>query len=225
MAGCKYSPHPFDEFMKTRKTKIAVGRETHEAPECMQRLLELAGGTNPFGLPMYRFVWGWNRVEWIGGRWTDRDENTGCVLREVIQLRQRPKYTTPVFNENRWYIERWYPAEWYGPRRLWVSKTIEIEDGRNIPALGPYPSRGDYEHFYTLESPRGAFRQLTIARALWLAGIVWGSEKVQRETQNRTLAQKKTEFAEQEQAQRRADLEAMDATIPAFDYQPFVTVR
>ena len=54
-----------------------------------------------------------------------------------------------------------------GSTESWAKQTLEIEDGRNISALGPFPSRGEYEHVFTLEKvsrtdpSRGDFVQLT----------------------------------------------------------------
>ena len=126
---------------------IHVLRETHEPSAEVADRLALAGGGNIFGEPNFRAVWGWNRLGWIGGRWTDRDPATGSILRETIGLRLAPKY----FPLNRWHIERWCAPETYGSAEQWARNTLEIEDGRNVPALGPYPSRGEYEHVFTLE--------------------------------------------------------------------------
>ena len=153
----------------TRKVaaRILVLREQHETPESVARILELAGGRNRFGEPNYRAVWGWNRLAWIGGKFEDRDEH-GALLRERIELRKEPKY--PALN--RWHIERWVPPEVYGSPRTWYAQTNELAGGQNIAALGPYPSRGEYEHCFTLETPKGEFIQLTptiaehIARAI-----------------------------------------------------------
>ncbi|HYB61315.1 MAG TPA: hypothetical protein VEH50_07535 [Methylomirabilota bacterium] len=152
---------------------IRVVRETHETPDWATRALRLAGGVNRFGRNNYRVVWGWNRLTWIGGKWEDRN-SAGDLLREVVELREEPKYAPP----DRWHLERWVPPEGYGSPRAWFANTIEIENGLSIPALGPYPSRGEYEHCFTLEDPRGEFVQLTpeviahIARAIeWSRGL------------------------------------------------------
>ena len=113
---------------------IRILRETHDTPAEVARELTLAGGCNRFGEPNYRAVWGWSRLDWIGGKWEDRD-STGALLREVVELRREPKYTP----HNRWHIERWLPPESYGSPEQWHAETIEIENGRSIPALGPYP--------------------------------------------------------------------------------------
>ena len=136
--------------------RIHVVRETHEAPDNVALRLELAGGRNRFGEANYRAVWGWNRLAWIGGKFEDRDEH-GVLLRERIELRKEPKYPSV----NRWHIERWVPPEVYGSPRTWYAQTNEITNGRTVAALGPYPSRGEYEHCFTLETPSGKFIQLT----------------------------------------------------------------
>jgi hypothetical protein len=135
---------------------IRVIRETHEAPEGVRRRLAAAGGTNRFGEPNFRAVWGGARLGWIGGKWEDRDVH-GALIRESISVRLEPKYV-PL---DRWHIERWCPAEMYGSPEEWDQATAEIVDGRSVAALGPYPSRGEYEHVMTLAGPRGEFVQLT----------------------------------------------------------------
>lgn len=128
--------------------KIEVVRETHEAPKYVQELLRHAGGLNRFGEPNYRLVWGWSRLSWIGGKWLDYDRN-GNFVREAIELRHVPKYL-PF---DRWHLERWAPPEKYGSPRSWYHETMETCDGLRIPALGPYPARGEYELSLTLEEP------------------------------------------------------------------------
>ena len=146
---------------------VRVIRETHDAPADVARELALAGGRNLYGEANYRAVWGWSRLDWIGGKWEDRDAS-GTLLREVIELRREPKYAP----HDRWHIERWMPAESYGSPAEWRAQTLEIADGVIVPALGPYPSRGDYEHCFTLEGPRGEFVQLTPAVARHIARAI-----------------------------------------------------
>jgi hypothetical protein len=140
---------------------IFVTRETHETPADVALVLRLAGGLNRYGEPNYRAVWGGNRLDFVGGKWEDHDKD-GNLVREVIEVRRVPKYP-----QNRWHVERWMPPETYGGPALWALQTMEAVDGQFVPALGPYPSRGDYELAFTLETSTGAFVQLTpmIARA------------------------------------------------------------
>jgi len=171
---------------------IHILRETQETPPDVARELALAGGLNRFGEPNYRAVWGWSRLDWIGGKWKDRDAG-GALLREVVELRREPKYMP----HNRWHIERWLPPETYGSPEQWRAATIEIEDGRNIPALGPYPSRGEYEHCFTLEGPRGEFVQLTPAVARYIARAIEASRNMPR-AESREALDERTRREERE---------------------------
>jgi hypothetical protein len=148
---------------------IRVTRETHEAPPGFSERLARAGGANRLGEPNFRVVWGGSRLTWIGGRWIDRDDH-GNRVRETIELRRVPKYV-PL---ERWHIERWTPPESYGSPEEWYSRTSEVEDGIRIPALGPYPSRGEYEHCFTLSGPRNEFLPLTGTACDWVVrAIEW----------------------------------------------------
>lgn len=135
---------------------IHVLRETYTAPASLQARLARAGGLNRFGEPNFRVVWGWSRLTWIGGKWTDTDAH-GNVTREIVELREVPKYL-PL---DRWHIERWMPPESYGSPQQWHTETIERNDGVSIPALGPYPRRGEYEHCFTLQGSHGEFLALS----------------------------------------------------------------
>jgi hypothetical protein len=157
---------------------ISIIRETHDAPADVARELLLAGGCNRFGEANYRVVWGWSRLDWIGGKWEDRDAEGGLV-REVVELRRVPKYLP----HERWHIERWMAPESYGSPRAWYADTLEIAGGRSVASLGPYPSRGDYEHCFTLQGARGEFVQLTaavgrhVARAIEFGRGVSGAKR------------------------------------------------
>jgi len=156
---------------------IRVTREIHETPALIHERVTRAGGTNRYGEPNFKVVWGGARLAWIGGRWTDRDAH-GNVTRETIEMRRVPKYL-PI---DRWHIERWMPPESYGSPDEWFAQTIEIEDGIRIPALGPYPSRGEYEHCFTLESASREFIPLSSAACDWIVRAVeWSRRQPRRE--------------------------------------------
>jgi hypothetical protein len=197
--------------------KVQVLRETHDTPESVAQRLKRAGDINRFGEANYRAVWGWNRLAWIGGKFEERDPETGSLLREVVELRQEPKYPAV----NRWHIERWVPPETYGSPRAWYAQTIERENGISIPALGPYPSRGDYEHCFTLESPRGEFIQLTATIAEHIARAIEWSRKSPRAARKQQLYDRE-QCAEHIYEQWAFDV--MDDAVPAFHRQPFVAV-
>ncbi|HUJ93416.1 MAG TPA: hypothetical protein VLW46_00475 [Candidatus Bathyarchaeia archaeon] len=197
---------------------ILVTRETHDTPETVAIRLARAGGLNRLGEPNYRAIWGWNRLAWIGGKFEDRDPVTGSLLREVVELRQEPKYPAV----NRWHIERWVPPEAYGSPRLWYAQTIERENGVSIPALGPYPSQGEYEHCFTLEGPRGEFLQLTPTVAEHVArAIEWS----RRHPRVKSRAQLYEREARSERRYESWAYDMLDDAVPAFHNQPFVVAR
>jgi hypothetical protein len=196
---------------------IRVLRETHDTPEAVARRLRSAGGINRFGEANYRAVWGWNCLAWIGGKFEERDSSTGSLLREVVELRQEPKY--PVVN--RWHIERWVPPEVYGSPRAWYAQTIERENGVSIPALGPYPARGEYEHCFTLEGPRGEFLQLTPTVAEHIARAIEFSRHAPRAKSHAGL------YEREQRTERSYDqwaYDVLDDAAPAFHKHPFVAV-
>jgi len=195
---------------------ILVQRELHDTPKNVARRLALAGGHNRLGEPNYRAVWGWSRLGWVGGKWEDRNA-AGELVREVVELRRVPKYAP----HDRWHIERWLPPEAYGAPRAWYAQTIEREDGVSVPALGPFPERGEYEHCFTLEGPRGEFVQLTATVAEYIARAI--------EAGRRTSAAERR--AAIDARQRRSDRDydnwawdVLDDGCPAFHGTPFVNV-
>jgi len=196
---------------------IQVLRETHDTPDAVARTLALAGGTNCYGEPNYRALWGWNRLAWIGGKFEEHDPSTGSLLREVVELRQEPKYPAV----NRWHIEKWLPPEVYGSPRSWYAQTVERENGVSIPALGPYPARGEYEHCFTLEGPRGEFVQLTPTVAEHIARAIEWSRRSPRSAHKRALHEREQRH---ERTYDQSAYDLLDDAVPAFHNQPFVTV-
>jgi hypothetical protein len=195
---------------------IQVLRETHDTPSTIQERVGRAGGVNRFGEPNFRVVWGGTRLAWIGGRWTDRDAH-GNVLRESIELRRVPKYLP----EDRWHIERWMPPESYGSPEEWFAQTTEIEDGIRVPALGPYPSRGEYEHCFTLQTALGEFMPLTAAACDWIVRAIEWSRRQPRRANRNAIASRESRRAND--WERTAD-DMLDDTIPAFHGDAFVSV-
>jgi hypothetical protein len=195
---------------------IQVLRETHEPPACVQYRLMRAGGLNRFNEPNFRVVWGWNRLAWIGGKFEDRNAS-GDLLRSVVELRQEPKYA----DVNRWHVERWLPPEAYGSPRQWYAQTIERADGISIPALGPYPHRGEYEHCFTIQGLRGEFVQLTPTIVEKIAeAIEW--------SRGRSRAKRRERLYERESRNDNAyeswAFDLLDDAVPALHGKSFVTV-
>jgi len=173
-----------------------------------------AGGVNRYGEPNFRVVWGGSRLAWIGGRWTDRDAH-GNTIREKVELRRVPKYLP----EDRWHIERWLPAESYGSPEQWLAQTTEIEDGVRVAALGPYPSRGDYEHCFTLESASGEFIPLTPAACDWIVRAIEWSRRQRRTEMRGAIASRE---ARRERRMDRGMDDILDDAVPAFHGEAFV---
>jgi hypothetical protein len=172
---------------------VQVLREAKRAPAEIQERVARAGGRNRFGEPNFRVVWGWSRLELVGGKWCDRDAY-GSLIREVVELREVPKY----FPHERWHVERWMPPEAYGSPEEWYRQTVETANGRSVPALGPFPSRGEWEHCFTIQTPGGEFLALTseicdyVVRAVeWSRGQ---SKAVKREALYRNEERRRSEY-------------------------------
>lgn len=196
---------------------VRVMRERHEAPEGVAARLAAAGGLNKYGEANYRVVWGWNRLGWIGGKFEDRDEQ-GNLIREVVELREEPKYAAV----NRWHLERWVPPEAYGSPRTWYAQTVESTDGKSVPALGPYPERGEYEHCFTIEGAHGEFVQLTPTIVERVAQAIEWSRRMPRAVQRAGL------YGREERRERKYEewaLDLLDDAMPALHGQEFVTVK
>lgn len=194
---------------------IRVLRETHETPRSVSDRVAAAGGSNPFGEPNFRVVWGGSRLTWVGGRWTDRDAS-GNVVREVIETRRVPKYL-PV---DRWHIERWMPAESYGSPEQWCEQTTEMEDGIRVAALGPYPARGEYEHCFTLSGADSSYVPLSSAACDWIVCAVEWAKRQKRREQGGSIATREARRARD--WDRDAD-DLLDDASPAFHGAPFVS--
>jgi hypothetical protein len=193
---------------------IQVLRESKRAPTDVADRVAGAGGVNLYGRPNFRVVWGWSRLTWIGGRWTDRDAH-GNIIREVVELRRVPKYLP----HDRWHLERWLPPELYGPPARWYAYTMEHESGIHVPALGPYPREGEYEHCLTLEGPRGEFLPLSASAVEWLIHAIEFSRALPPGARHRALLAR--------EAKKESDFESwaydrLDDAVPAFHAQPFV---
>jgi hypothetical protein len=181
--------------------------------EWAQKIAASILGNNPHGQPMYRFVWGEDRLEFVGQKWEDRDED-GKLIREVTEERQVPKYSH--LGAEHWFLERWYPAEHFGTKAWWEKNVIDTEDGRRIPARGPYPANGDYDYAFIVEGPNGEYRELTFARVEWLADVVRDCE---RKNAFARLVAQRAETELRKQMSKEIDLRMLEEATPAFSGQ------
>ena len=104
------------------------------------------------------------------------------------------------------------PPESYGSPAQWYAQTIEIENGISIPALGPFPHRGEYEHCFTLSGPHGEFIPLTVAAAEYVVrAISWA--RCQTRSHSRAAVHRDWERREHEwasQADAALDIHSRD---------------
>jgi hypothetical protein len=196
-------------------TLIQVIREIHETPRDVRERVTTAGGRNRLGEPNFRVVWGGARLTLIGGRWTDRDAH-GNVIRERVELREVPKYL-PL---DRWHVERWVPPEAYGSPEEWYRRTMEVEDGIRFPALGPYPSRGEYEHCFTLQTAAAEFVSLTPSACDWVVRAIEWARRQTRTAMRSSIARRE---ARRECYWDRVATDVLDESVRAFHGHPFVT--
>lgn len=130
--------------------------EKRDVPQWVADRLTSKGGTNRFGGPNFRAIWGGNRYHTVGGIFTDvvtvKDEKgrDRASVTRVADVRQLLKY-----HPHRWHLERWRGPEVYGDRESWYRDSWDEEAG--VHTMGDYPSEGDYEHvFYLAECPHVA---------------------------------------------------------------------
>jgi hypothetical protein len=195
---------------------IQVTRETHETPQSVVDRVTLAGGLNRFSKPNYRVVWGWNRLDFIGGKWEDRDEH-GTLIREVVEVRTEPKYQ----ELNRWHVEAWLPPEAYGSPEVWAMQTVETVNGKEVETLGPYPHMGDYESCFVIQKVNGDFLPLT-------PRVVEGVVERINASRRAPVAKSKRALYEREERIDKEYLEwgysVLDDACPAFGGVPQVAV-
>jgi hypothetical protein len=198
-----------------RSHKIKILRESHPTPDWAAELLRNIGGLNRFGEANFRLIWGWNRLEWIGGKFEDRDEE-GVLIREVLAMRREPRYAAV----NRWLIEQWLPPK-CSPE-AWYKQTQEWGEEGNIPQLGPYPSRGEYELLSVLETEQQEFVQ--VERWL-LEGAVWALRRAKKVSYQEGVRRRK-EIAKKKRRDDAAYAHQYlnEATRPAFNEKMFVNV-
>lgn len=153
------------------------------APKAVQDHVTRRGGLNPFGEPMYRLIWGPNRVTKQGGVWHEWDENLSIQERGGVQYHMESGIIVPHVNKPRriiqevrlirkydfdgWVLERWVPSLMY-PRSLY---DVRIP-GTDVPLIGPYPEHGEYE------MAAGGPGQTSTPELSWLDSAISECEKL-----------------------------------------------
>jgi hypothetical protein len=110
--------------------------------DIFQSYLERIGGTNPFGKPMFRLVWGGTATRIAFGQ-TDFGTKG---QHEYLKYHGIPAY----------FLEFWNPPEKYGTPEKWYRDSWDPIS--NMHTAGDYPFFGDYERvaqFYSKERING----------------------------------------------------------------------
>ncbi len=202
------------------RPRCQVLKEVHDCPREVQAHINRKLGLNRFDEPLYRVVWGWNRLDWVAGKIARLDDH-GTFLREDYGIFLEPKYDYLGYEGlNRWILERWYAPEEYGSRESWQYETTEIEGFQEFQALGPYPDRGNYELVQVIEDTHGTFVQLEQEIVDYL---IWACQ-ASREVQASKRKQRLQEEQERQEAERRALYsDVFDDAAPAFAGVPNTT--
>lgn len=132
---------------------------TRDTPIEVKTALISAAGTNPYGEPKFRVIWGGNATDRLGYRYAH----------------------LPNGNES-WHLERWVPAEFYGSPDKWN----EAENGpfpsrggyEHSVAFGPYVTAALAEYFaraiiYGIERFDSGQRMAALKRREELAQKAW----------------------------------------------------
>lgn len=192
--------------------------ETYDlaVPPGVQHAAALAGGLNLFGEPNYRVVWGWSRLELRVGLHSDHDDS-GNLLRRELRAEWWPRYAP----RDRFHVEVWKDAAVYGGPDAWEDGTAQWVNGTKVPALGPFPSRGEYEHVAVCQSETGSFMLPTEAAVTDL--IRWHRQAIAvTKDQRKILAEAQTQ-AEKE-ARRKKFHDIIDSEAKAFPFRTWVPV-
>lgn len=209
---------------------------THfKCPAYVARELRLAGGENPYGEPMFRVIWGYDRIVPITGEWQEfeqfaatlTDKATGFsevrhftkLKRSVIETRHQPKYLPG----NCWHLEKWCPCE-FTPEQ-WKELGEEVIQGLTIDTSGPYPERGEYELCYPLTTDgtnHGEPIPLVMAVVAELAQKIRAGKERFSFMQRRAAIQQREALAEEGLMKRTRDM-LKDGLRP-FAGEAFVTV-
>src|ERR1700677_1030137 len=159
-------------------------------PEVTRRLTEI-GGNNPFGEPLFRCVWGWNRIVKMTGQWWDEKFD----VMGPVETREVPKYLPA----DRWFLEMWRPPEEYGSPETWGKLGEEVVGNMTVDTAGPFPSRGEYELCYVISpdlQPPGDFLPLSAGVVGLLVSLIKASRKETLSGHQRESAIKQRLFRE-----------------------------
>lgn len=123
---------------------------TRPVPEHIAKRITEQGGMTPSGQPLFRIIWGSDRLTLMGGEWKKFDDS-GNVISSCVEEKLVTKYANA---ENCWILEMWTPPENYGTMEQWEAAHTKTIDGKTVRELGPYPFNGEYELVKALQAPK-----------------------------------------------------------------------
>ena len=215
--------------------------EHHECPVSVAQELRLAGGENRYGEPMFRLVWGYDRIVPMSGEWQEwakyaaalTDKLTGHtetrefvkLERSVIETRMVPKYLPA----NCWHLEMWRPPEeyaCYGAKENWTKLGEEVVAGMTIDTAGEFPDRGEYELCYPITDDLTVNGNPVPLESAFVAEIVQmirraGEQKLGFLARRAAIEQR---IRREEEGFSRRAMDVMKDGMRPFASEPFVTV-
>jgi hypothetical protein len=176
-----------------------VGREDRRLPKDVEARITAAGGRNFYGQPNYRIVWGESALKSVHG------------LHEAVPGRAPffGWYEYPKYETDRWHLEVWLPPSAFGNPEAWPTDE-----------LGPFPSRGDYEHVVKLEDAWGGHVEPCGEALEWLIRMISKGSRDPNEIRRRM---EERDEAKEKASDREAN-DIYDDAMPAYSGRPFVVV-
>lgn len=135
---------------------VQTRQYTNEPPPGIQDRVTRAGGRNIYGEPNFRIVWGPQERELLVGA-------AAWVM-------------APKYPQERWVVEMWNATRETPDQ--WIKMTSETVKGRRVERMGPYPTRGYYEHLATIEDKNDNYLGITPAMADIIIQLVYRSRAI-----------------------------------------------
>lgn len=198
-------------------------RQKRDCPQPIADRITRAGGLNPQGEPMFRVVWGWNRMVGNHGQWPEMrvklDAEREITLHTpIIETRMEPKYLPA----DCWHLEMWRPPEDYGTPETWGKLGQEIVGDMTIDTSGPFPHQGEWELCYPYTDnlePTGKPLELEgKPLEMLVALILWGKREMLTQHQRESAIRQRELRERQKRVQETCDA-LLDAR-PSFYDQP-----
>lgn len=192
----------------------AVEDRNLEVPEAVKAALVLHGGTNRFGEPNYRIVWGWKRLSYLEGVKTLFDEHGNITGAQLVRD-EVPRYHP----RDRFWLEVWIPPEAYGTPDTWQATTQQVDGGMTMHTLGEFPYRGDYEAVTVCQGKDGEFVMPTAQAA---ADIVKWHMRLRHRTSDEIKNDIEEEMAAEEKDRIQKYHDIIDSEAAAFPWKTWV---